>query len=228
MAKVSSCTYNIAINALDEGKYDEAKALFETITDYADSKDKVTECTYQKALSLVAEKKYAEAIEILTGLGDYSESKTKILDAKYKYVNEHFSKDDKTTVAYLEDLIEARYLDSAAIRRKLLGASALADGVSSCINYDEGDFTTNLEEVENSKPIYFHVTVADQELYGKKLTVKFTTSVGYTERKTVTFTETDNTYTLMYPRTNITGYTVDFSVLAADGTELTKQTVTIK
>ncbi len=228
IAKVSSCTYNIAIDALDAGKYDEAKALFETIKDYADSKDKVTECTYQKALSLVAEKKYAEAIEILTGLGDYSESKTKILDAKYKYVNEHLSKDDKTTVAYLKDLIEARYLDSVAIRRKLLGASALADGVSSCINYDESDFTTNLEEVENSKPIYFHVTVEDQELYGKKLTAKFTTSVGYTERKFVTLTEGDNTYSLIYPRTYVSNYSVEFSLLTADGTELVKQTVEIK
>ena len=228
MAKVSSCTYNIAITLLDSGKFDDAKAVFETITDYADSKDKVTECDYQKAVTLVAEKKYRDAIKIFKALGDYSESKAKILDAKYKYVNDHLSKDDKITVKYLEDLIEERYLDSAVIRRKLLGATALTDGVSSCINYDKEDFTTDLTEVENSKQFYFHITVADAELYGKRLTAKFTTSVGYTERKSVTFTEGDNTYSLTYPRTSVSDYSVEFSLVAADGTELVKQTVDIK
>ncbi len=228
MAKVSSCTYNIAIALLDSGKFDDAKAVFETITDYADSKDKVTECDYQKAITLVAEKKYRDAIKIFKALGDYSESKAKILDAKYKYVNDHLSKDDKITVKYLEELIEERYLDSAVIRRKLLGATALADGVSSCINYDKDDFTTDLTEVENSKPFYFHVTVADAELYGKRLTAKFTTSVGYTERKSVTFTEGDNTYSLTYPRTSVSNYSVEFSLVTADGTELVKQSVEIK
>ena len=32
----------------------------------------------------------------------------------------------------------------------------------------------------------------------------------------------------VYPSTSISNYTVDFSVSSADGTELTKQTVTIK
>lgn len=228
MAKVSSCTYNIALKALDDGKFDDAKVLFESVKDYADSKDKVLECDYQKGISLIAEKKYADAIKIFEALGTYSESKTKILEAKYKYVSENLSTDNQTTLAYLDDLIEARYEDSVVLRRKLLGTAAPENGIVACLNYSETEAVENLTEADKSKPIYYHITVEDAQLYGKKLTIKFTTSVGYTERKTVTFTETDNTYTLMYPRTNITGYTVDFSVLAADGTELTKQTVTIK
>ena len=228
MAKVSSCTYNIALKALDDGKFDDAKALFESVKDYADSKDKVLECDYQKGISFIAEKKYADAIKIFEALGNYSESKTKILEAKYKYVSENLSADNQTTLTYLDDLIEARYEDSVVLRRKLLGTAAPENGIVSCLNYSETEAVENLTEADKSKPIYYHITVEDAQLYGKKLTVKFTTSVGYTERKTVTFTESNNTYTLMYPRTNITGYTVDFSVLAADGTELTKQTVTIK
>ena len=228
MAKVSSCTYNIALKALDDGKFDDAKALFESVKDYADSKDKVLECDYQKGISFIAEKKYADAIKIFEVLGTYSESKTKILEAKYKYVSENLSTDNQTTLAYLDDLIEARYEDSVVLRRKLLGTAAPENGIVACLNYSETEAVENLREADKSKPIYYHITVEDAQLYGKKLTVKFTTSVGYTERKTVTFTESNNTYTLMYPRTNITGYTVDFSVLAADGTELTKQTVTIK
>ncbi len=228
MAKVSSCTYNIALKTLDSGNFDDAKALFESVKDYADSKDKVLECDYQKGISLVSEKKYADAIKLFESLGNYSESKTKILEAKYKYVSENLSADNQTTLAYLDDLIEARYEDSVVLRRKLLGTAAPENGIVACLNYSETDVTENLTEADKSKPVYYHIIVEDAQLYGKKLTVKFTTSVGYTERKSVTFTETDNTYTLMYPRTNITGYTVDFSVLAADGTELTKQTVTIK
>ncbi len=228
MAKASSCTYNIALAMLDGGKFDEAKKLFESIPDYLDSKEKSKECDYQKGISYIDAKEYATAIDIFTALGDYSESKTKILDAKYKYVSDHPSKDDKTTIAYLKDLIEARYLDSVALRRKILGENAVVGGVSTCINYEKGDTATDLTEVDKSKPIYFHITVSDPELYGKKLTAKFTTSVGYTERKTITLTKADNTYALMYPKTSISNYTVEFSLSTADGTELSKQTVTIK
>ena len=228
MARASSCTYNSALTALDAGKFDEAKAMFESIPDYADSQNQALECEYQKGASLVVAKEYAQAIEIFEGLADYSDSKTKILDAKYKYVNDHLSKDDQTTIAYLEDLIEARYLDSVAIRRKLLGASAVTSGVSTCINYSETDVVEDLTEADRTKPVYFHLTVADAELYGKQLTVKFTTSVGYTERKYITLTQDNNTYTLMYPKTTVSNYTVEFSVATADGTEVAKQTITIK
>lgn len=228
MARASSCTYNSALATLDAGKFDEAKAMFESIPDYADSKNQALECDYQKAASLVVVKEYAQAIGIFESLADYSDSKTKVLDAKYKYVNDHLSKDDKTTIAYLEDLIEARYLDSVAVRRKLLGASAVTSGVSTCINYSETDMAEDLTEADRTKPIYFHITVADAELYGKQLTVKFTTSVGYTERKHITLTRENNTYSLMYPRTTVSNYTVDFSLATADGTEIAKQTITIK
>ncbi len=229
MAKASSCTYNLALKTLDEGKFDEAKAIFESIPDYADSKDKVSECTYQKGISFIDEKKYEEAIEIFKTLPDYKPAQEKILEAKYKYVNNNLSKDNKTTITFLNELIEARYQDSVAIRRKLLGdVTVTGEGVTSCINYSASDIKENLNEVEKSKPIYFHVTVTDEALYGKKLTVKFTTSVGYTERKTVTLSKEDNTYHLMYPRTSVSNYTVDFSLLSPEGTELLKQTVTIK
>ena len=115
MAKASSCTYNIALAMLDGGKFDEAKKLFESIPDYLDSKEKSKECDYQKGISYIDAKEYATAIDIFTALGDYSESKTKILDAKYKYVSDHPSKDDKTTIAYLKDLIEARYEDKSQL-----------------------------------------------------------------------------------------------------------------
>lgn len=228
IARASSCTYNLANAALEAEKFDEAKAMFESVPDYADSKTQVLQCDYQKGVSFIAAKEYAKAIDIFTALGDYSDSKDRILEAKYKYVKDHMSKDDETTVAYLKDLIEARYQDSVALRRDILGDGVIADGISTSISYSATDAAENLTEADRTKPIYFHIAVGDPQLYGKALTVKFTTSVGYTERKSVTFTKANNTYALMYPRTNVSNYTVEFSVVAADGSALASQKITIK
>lgn len=228
IARASSCTYNLANAALEAGKFDEAKELYKSVPDYADSKTQVLQCDYQKGVSLIASKEYAKAIEIFTALSDYADSKDRVLEAKYKYVKDHMSKDDETTVAYLKDLIEARYQDSVILRRDILGDGVVTDGVSTSITYSETDPANNLTEADRTKPIYFHVAVGDTELYGKQLTVKFTTSVGYTERKYATFSAENNTYTLMYPRTNVSNYTVEFSVVATDGTAIASQTVTIK
>lgn len=228
IARASSCTYNLANAALEAEKFDEAKAMFESVPDYADSKTQVLQCDYQKGISFIAAKEYAKAIDIFTALGDYSDSKDRILEAKYKYVKDHMSKDDETTVAYLKDLIEARYQDSVALRRDILGDGVIADGISTSISYSATDAAENLTEADRTKPIYFHIAVGDPQLYGKALTVKFTTSVGYTERKSVTFTKANNTYALMYPRTNVSNYTVEFSVVAADGSALASQKITIK
>ncbi len=230
MAKATSCAYNIALKTLDEGKYDEAKALFEAIPDYADSKEKVTECTFQKACAKIAEKEFEGAIEILETLKDYKPAQEKILEAKYKYAEANPSKDNKTTVKFINDLIEARYKDSVLLRKKILGedVATAGNGAASVINYSATDIKENLKQADKSKPIYFHATVTDKSLYGKTLTAKFTTSVGYTERKTLTLSENDNTYHLMYPRTSLSNYTVEFSLLAPDGSVLVKQTITIK
>ena len=239
MARHSSCVYNIALITLENGSYDEAKAIFETIPTYLDSSSKVSECDYQKAVSLVNNKEYEGAIDIFTSLGAYSNSTEKILDAKYKYVKDNLSKDNETTLAFIDDLIEERYLDIVAIRRDLLGPTeeekpnandsenASTEKIATCINYNEADYTENLEEVVRTKPIYFHVTVNDETLYGKNLTVKFTTSVGYTEPHTVTFSKINNTYDCKYPRTDISNYTVEFEVVN-DGKTIASQTVTIK
>jgi hypothetical protein len=187
---------------------------------------------------MVEAKEYENAIELFESLADYEKSEEKILDAKYKYIKDNYSKDNKTTVAFIEDLIEARYLDIAAIRRDLLGpteeekpvekpAEKPVEKVVSCINYTETDFKQNLKEVDRTKPIFFHVTVNDKALYGKKLTLKFTTSVGYTEKKTVTFKKGDNTYALPYPSTDISNYTVKFEVIDG-GKTIKSQTVTVK
>lgn len=226
-AKIDSCTYNIALLKLDGGKYEEALAIFETIPDYADSATRINECNYHKALALIESEAYEDAIDVLEALKDYSDSEEKILEAKYAYVQKNPKKDNTTTIAYLNDLVKAKYKNSIDIRNKLLGTTTTA-GVKYCINYSKTDTKKNIKTADNSKPIYFHVVVTDKKLYNKKLTVQFTTSVGYTQKTSIVLAKDKNSYALYYPKTSTQDYTVEFKLIGSDNSTLAKQTVTIK
>ncbi len=228
-AKVESCYYNTALQDFDNGDYDDAIAIFASIPDYADSKSRIDECNYQKALLLLDAKDYAGAIDIFTSLDTYSDSKAKINEAKYAFVKANLKKDNTTTIAYLTDLVKAKYKDSVDIRNKLLGIEEEAkNGVSHSITYSEKSAKDNLKEAENTKPIYFHITVNEAKHYDKKLTVQYKTSMGYTERKSIVLTEDKKSYVLMYPSTPSQNYTVEFKLLGSDNATLASQKITIK
>ena len=225
-AKVDSCTYNHALTKLDAGEYDKALAIFESIPEYADSAVRIEECKYNKALALCEAKQYVDAIDILSSLEKYPDAKEKTLEAKYSYVKENPKKDDAKTLEFLNDLAKEGYKDSVDIRNSLLGTKTKK--VSFCINYSKTDTKTNLKAVENTKPIYFHVVVNDAKLYNKKLTIQYTTSMGYTEKKSIVLTKGKKTYAMYYPSTRDQGYTVKFKLVGSDKSTLASQTVTIK
>ncbi len=118
--KVVVCTYNGALAALDAGKYDEAIDAFKTIVEYSDSADQIKNCTYQKALALIDAGEYKTAVALLESLDGYKSSSEKILEAKYGYVKAHMDAKDETTMTYIKDLVEKKYLDSAALRKNLV------------------------------------------------------------------------------------------------------------
>ena len=228
-AKKNSCIYNEALLILDAGKFDEASEIFESLDGYADSANMIKECSYKKAVSLINNKDYDGAIAILTTLGDYSDSATKILEAKYGYVTSNLDSENETTLSYLKDLARAKYKDSADLRNKLLGTSnELSINVTSCVNYSVTDTKTALNEVDKSKVIYFHVVVNEPELYNKKLTIDYRTSMGYHDTKGIVLTEGENTYAFAYPSTENSGYTVVFKLLSDDNTTLTTQEILVK
>lgn len=228
-AKKNSCIYNEAILILDAGKFDEAAEIFESLEGYADSANMIKECSYKKAVSLINNNDYDGAIAILTTLGDYSDSATKILEAKYGYVTSNLDAENETTLSYLKDLARAKYKDSADLRNKLLGTSnELSVNVTSCVNYSITDTKTALNEVDKSKVIYFHVVVTEPELYNKKLTIDYRTSMGYHDTKGIVLTEGENTYAFAYPSTENSGYTVVFKLLSDDNTTLTTQEILVK
>lgn len=66
--------YNIAISAMEKGKYDKAIEIFTNLKDYKDSTDKLTETKYLLAEYYVSSEKYEEAYKGFLELKDYKDS----------------------------------------------------------------------------------------------------------------------------------------------------------
>ncbi len=119
-AKVVQCTYYGALADLDAGNFDKAIDAFKTIVEYSDSAEQIKNCTYQKALSLIDAGDYKTAVSLLESLDGYKSSTEKILEAKYSYVKAHMDPKDETTMTYIKELVDEKYLDSATLRRNLI------------------------------------------------------------------------------------------------------------
>ena len=224
--RVQACAYSEAKDALENKNFKVASKLFMELGDYGDSKEMVKECSYQNALSLIENKEYKSAIEILTAIRKYSDAKDKILEAKYMFVTDNFNKENKTTVKYLNELTTENYRNSAELRKELLGSSeVMSDDIKAVVNYSATDVETSLTQLDNTKPIYFHAVVGDKSLYGKTLTLKYTTAFGYTQRKTVVLSESDNVAVMSYPATQYKNYTVEFELLDSNGQKIAGQKI---
>lgn len=224
--RTQACAYSEAKEALENKNFKNASKLFMDLGDYGDSKEMVKECSYQNALSLIEEKDYKSAIEVLTAIRKYSDSAEKILEAKYMFVTDNFDKKNKTTVKYLNELTEENYRNSADLRKELLGSSeVLSDDIKALVNYSATDIETSLTELDNTKSIYFHAVVGDKSLYGKTLTLKYTTAFGYSQTKTVVLSESDNVAVMSYPATQYKNYTVDFELLDPNGQKIAGQKI---
>ena len=224
--RAQACAYSEAKHALENKNFKTASKIFIDLGDYGDSKEMVKECSYQNALSLIENKEYTSAIEILTAIRKYSDSQDKISEAKYMYVTDNFDKDNKTTVEYLNELTSENYRNSAELRKELLGsAEVLSDDIKVFVNYSSTDIETTLTQLDNTKPIYFHAVVGDKNLYGQTLTLKYTTAFGYSQKKTVTLSESDNVAVMSYPSTQHKNYTVEFELLDSTGKKLAGQKI---
>lgn len=226
LTRVQACAYSEGKDALENKNFKVASKIFTDLGDYGDSKNMVKECSYQNALALIENKEYKSAIEILTTIRKYSDAKDKIIEAKYMYVTDNFDKKNKTTVKYLDELTKENYRNSAELRKELLGsAEVMPDGIKAFVNYSATDLETSLTELDNTKVIYFHAVVGNKDLYGKTLTLKYTTAFGYSQRKTVVLSEGDNVAVMSYPSTQHKNYTVDFELLDSSGQKIAGQKI---
>lgn len=224
--RAQACAYSEAKAALEEKNFDTASKLFIDLGDYGDSKNMVKECSYRQALSLMENKEYDSAIEILTTIRKYSDAKEKITEAKYMYITDNFDKKNKKTVKYLNELTQENYRNCAELRKELLGSSeVMSDDIKAFVNYDSTDLETSLTELDNTRVIYFHAVVEDKNLYGQTLTIKYTTAFGYSQKKTVVLSESDNVAVMSYPSTQHKNYTVEFELLDPIGKKLAEQKI---
>lgn len=226
VTRTLACKYDDAVKTLDDGNFDDAARLFEEIKDYGNSEDMIKECTYRKASSLLEGKSYTDASELFASLGDYSDSADKAKEAKYQYVTDHLSKDDKTTVAYITELAKLKYRNSEELKTKLLGEEKNG-AVKIFVNTSETDLSTSLKSASHASKLYFHI-VGSEELFGKSITLSYTTQYGYTQSSTVMLSKNSSDDYITYPASNIAGYTVTFNAYNENGETLGKVEFTVE
>ena len=228
--RVSACKYELAKAALDAKDFDGAKQQFTDLADYGNSADMAKECDYLKADGLIADKKYTEALDLLKSIKGYSDSEEKIKEVKYLFATENLGTKDKklakTVKAYLKELAEAKYRNSAELYEELLGEE-VSEVVSLLVNASKTDLSEKLTSVPHSQKAYFHIKANSKSLYGKTITLTYTTQYNYTYKKTVKLSESSPDAYLEYPSTSLGNYTVTFSAHLADGTKL-GDSITVK
>lgn len=114
---IPSMKYSSAIEAIENGNYDEAYTVLTALGDFKDSSEQILAGKYKQSLEFVENKDYEQAYKILEELGDYSDAKEQILIAKYKEGNEAFENGEyNKAVAIFEEISD--YSDSKNKRDK--------------------------------------------------------------------------------------------------------------
>ena len=228
--RISACKYELAKAALDAKDFDSAKQQFTDLADYGNSADMAKECDYLKAQVLITDKKYTEALDLLKSIKGYSDSEEKIKEVKYLFATENLGTKDKklakTVKSYLKELAEAKFRNSAELYDELLGEE-ISEVVSLCVNISKTDLSEKLTSVSRSQKMYFHIKANSKSLYGKTITLTYTTQYNYTYKKTVTLSAGSPDGYLEYPSTSLGNYNVTFSAYLPDGTKL-GDSITVK
>ncbi|MFA0814447.1 MAG: hypothetical protein ACC608_01515 [Anaerofustis sp.] len=109
-----NCGEGLKTNA----QYQEAITVFDAMPlRYDDAQTELCECRYIIAMSLMDDLKYYAAYtDYLPYLLEYKDGKYAY---EYCYVKMHLTKEDATTMSYLEDLMGAQYRNSGAIYAEL-------------------------------------------------------------------------------------------------------------
>ena len=134
IALEQDCTYTEALDIMFQEEYLEAKALFDSLEDYSDAKDKSLECFYLAGRKLVADGKPREALEILKQVpvtSENAENIKKLTQTCYFMIGEEYE-----TQGMLEEAWQA-YFDAG----DFTGAKAKVQSVTlrmATAEYDEG------------------------------------------------------------------------------------------
>ena len=127
---IPNSQYNDAIALMDDGEYEEAIYLFESLNNYKDSVEKISECNmlfaekkYDNACTLIDNNQYSEAVVIFRSLGEYKDSAEKVGLCEEKII-EKFEKENRLS-GYIEvtiDQLMRNYLKYNGKKIKVVGS----------------------------------------------------------------------------------------------------------
>ena len=128
MAKES--VYQKGKKQLADGQFDDAKATFESLEDYADAQTMAKESAYQKGKKQLADGQFDEAKATFESLEDYADAQTMAKESVYqkgeKLLADGRFYEAKTTFETLKDYADAQTMAKESVYRK--GKKQLADG----------------------------------------------------------------------------------------------------
>ncbi len=159
--------YTLALQLLEEKKYDEAIATFRKLHNYKSSEEKLNEAQYQKAEWLLNNGDYEEAIAVYTSLWEYADSQEKINIARYKAA---------------EKLYEDKDIDGAIEAFEAISAYSDSQERANAIRYEKanalwqsGELQLAAEEFKtlgNYKSAASDLVAVNAELINKSITDK--------------------------------------------------------
>lgn len=122
---IPSQNYNAAVKLMNNGKYEEAIASFETMDGYKDSSEKIKECyaaildaKYSVAISLMKNEQYIDAIVAFEDLQGHKDSKVKIKECRYAIA-----------VALMD---QKKYSEAISVFELILGYKDSEDRIQEC------------------------------------------------------------------------------------------------
>lgn len=160
--KINEQKYQQATSLFNQGKYEEALAIFETISFYKDSSTYITNCRnaineqkYQHALSLMDSGNYDEAIAEFESIVDYKDSQSQIYECKYKKAKSLYNSNNLID-SYNLFLEISSYKDSSTYIATIQNdADAVAQGYALAGNYQQAiDLLKGVGETKTTSDLY--------------------------------------------------------------------------
>ena len=154
-----TAAYGYGDSLFNQGAYADAAKYFGLAGDYEDAAERMTESYYQKAAELMKAEDYTAAVEQLGKCAGYKDADKLVLDAKHAYIKAHMSPSDKTTVKYMQDLLDAGYSNAKKLYNELY--SWKVEVIA--FNNDPGNSKTNLTSLSKYQYLCVHFKLTGGE-----------------------------------------------------------------
>ena len=161
--------YDKAVDLMNEGEYEHAVEIFDSLDGFLDSDEKYDQCqvqisnakTYSDAIKLMNDGKYAKAIEVFEALNGFEDSTAKIEECKQLLTK------DETYAAALALMNEGKYEEAISAFESLNGYKESAEKIVECTNAIKDEAYANALTLMNTGK-YEEAIAAFEALNGYK------------------------------------------------------------